>query len=62
METEANDLPQESQGSGLKTVQKENMDDLVQRTMKKKPVAEDIAKISRSEAVTQALHQSLTTP
>ena len=39
-----------------KSVQKENMDDLVSRTLKKKTTTtSDIAALSRSEVVTNAL-------
>ena len=58
-----NDLPAEGDQQP-KTLQQENMDDLVSRTIKKKPppTATDIAALSRSDTVTEALHKSLTTP
>jgi hypothetical protein len=40
----------------------ENMDDMVNRTVKGKAKEVDIAKLSRSEVVTTALLNSLTTP
>ena len=57
VETEANDLPSPGDQE-KKSVQKENMDDLVSRTLlKKKPTTttSDIAALSRSEAVTSAV-------
>ena len=55
VETEANDLPSPA-GGDQKSVQKENMDDLVSRTLKKKPTTtSDIAALGRSEAVTNAV-------
>ena len=55
VETEANDLPSPGDQE-KKSVQKENMDDLVSRTLKKKPTTtSDIAALSRSEVVTSAV-------
>ena len=54
----------ESISNEKKTIAQTNMDDMVNRTLKKKSTTttEDIAKLSKSEVVTNALKKSLQTP
>ena len=51
--------PQTPQPSASKSVQQQNMDDLVSRTLKQKKTTEDIAKLGKAEVVTEAVKKSI---